>query len=222
MTLTELRARFNQKVFSDRSNTTVSTTVIDAYINEAYQEYLIIALSANGEWQTNGNFFTTNINEDQRDVAFETDLLKVNEVYIKSTPTGEYIKAKQRDVQSMPSEPLTDYHPSSPEYDLTDRHIFIYIPETDIVAVTAGVQIHAQTEYTALTDAGHEPKIPIAFQKYLYICAAYNYCEDNEMWNKAARIQNQKEKLEARIEEFYDGRSSVHPAQLIPADENLY
>jgi len=222
MTLTELRARFNQKIFSDRTNTTVPTAVIDGYIDESYQEYLIIALNANGEWQTNGNFFTANIQTGKRDIAFETNLLKVNEVYIKSTPTGEYIKAKQRDVQNISSEPLTDYFPSTPEYDLTDKNIFIYIPETSIVAVTAGVQIHAQTEFTSLVNTGDEPKIPLAFQKYLYVCGSYNYCQDNEMWNKARSLKDDKKELEGLIEEFYDNRSSVHPAQLIAAEENLY
>jgi len=218
MTLDTLRDNFNQRIFSNPADTTVSTAVIDSYLNRAYQEFLILALTANGQWQANGNFFTTDIVANQRDYAFDVELLKLNEVYIKSREDGLYVKAKQRDVDTMEDDPITQYIPATPEYDLSDRHIFIYLPEQIINDVAEGIRIHAQYEFTNMSGDSDVPAIPLAFQPYLSDCAAYHYAFDIEMYNKSERLKANKLEAEQKIKEFYANRFTK-PVRMTPKEE---
>ncbi|MBI5402482.1 MAG: hypothetical protein HY959_03715 [Ignavibacteriae bacterium] len=211
MDLTKLRNKFNQKVFSDENETTVANTVIDDYLNIGYQAFLIEALSANGGWQINSNFYTANIVAGKHDVAFESSLLKVNEVYIKTRPTGDYIKAILRDVSTIISDPLTNYNPPTPEYDLTDKNLFFYIPEDEIVDVTEGIRIHSENEFTSLVNTTDEPKIPTAFLPFIYKYGAREYCQDNEMWNRVKSLDYDLEILKDSIKKFYAQRSEKRP-----------
>jgi len=222
MNLAKLRAKFRQKVFGNPNNTDATDSIVDDYLNEAYQFYLMIALDAPGDWQVNGNFADVSIIAGQRDYAFEKGLLKINEVYIKSRETGKYVKAKQRDVRDISAEPLTDYTPTKPEFDLVDNNIFIYLPEGSIEAVTRGIRIFFEEEFTSLVNTDDEPNIPLAFQQFLPNYGAKEYCEDNELWNKVKSITNKLSELRPMIEAHYANRSSSKATVLEFAEENLY
>ena len=222
MNLLKLRAKFRQKVFGNPNNTDATDEIIDGYLDEAYQFYLMIALGVQGKWQINANFATVDIVAGKRDIAFDKTFLKLNEVYIKSRPDGKYIKAKQRDVRDINTDPLTDYTPTRPEFDLLDNNLFLYLPEGEIVNVTAGVRIHFEEEFTAMVNTTDEPNIPLAFQPFLYNYGAKEYCEDNKLWDKVKSLTNKLAELKPMIESHYSNRSDTEAVALEFAEENFY
>jgi hypothetical protein len=220
MTLTTLRAKFRQKVFGNPNNTDASDSIVDGYLNEAYQYFLILALKSQGDWQINANFATIDTIAGKRDYAFDSTLLKINEVYIKSSSSGKYIKAKQRDVRDISTDPLTDHTPNTPEFDLLDNNIFIYLPEGAIQEVVAGIRIHYEESFTSLVDTDDEPKIPVAFQSFLYNYGAREYCEDKEIWNKVKSLGAKLTELSPIIEDYYSNRSEARRVNISFVEEN--
>ena len=217
MTLTNLREQFNLKVCGEPTSG-ISTTVIDAYLNQGYQKFLILALDAMGDWQINGNYADRNLVAGQIDYAFENSMLKIEAVYIKPTSDSEYIKAEKIDIATIPVDHVS-YHPSNPQYDFIDGNMFVYLPNT-IVAVTSGIKIFYIEEYSNLVNTGDSPKIPVAFQPFLWIYAAREYCQNHEKWNKFKTLDGDLLSLKADIENFYLSRAK--PLIVRPAEEFDY
>jgi hypothetical protein len=217
MTLENLRKKFNLKVFN-KLVSSVANEIIDGYLNEAYQNYLLIAMDSMGCWQVNGNYAVANLIAGQRDYAFESTTLKIEAIYIKPTATGEYIKAEKIDVSQIPIDP-EQYHPPIPQYDFVDGNLFVYLPN-DIENVTAGIKVFLIEEFTDLVNTTDYPKIPKALQPYLWNYAANEHCENEEKWNKVKIFSNKLAVLENRIIDFYSDRAKTVIMQA--KEENLY
>ena len=178
----------------------------------------------------NGNIATTNIVAGQRNYALPSDILKLNEVYIKSTSAGEYIKATQRDILNISEDPET-YYPYPPEFDLLNNSMYIYIPEATITAVTAGIKIYFQKDLTELSGSTDTPNLSDIFRKILSIGSAIDYCLSQEMWNKVKKFENRlygdptvrnDQGMKGELIEFYANRSLTKPTIITPKEENLY
>lgn len=219
--LTNLRSDIRYLIFNDSTNTLYADTDIDRNINRWYNNAIGSLLKVNGEWQVNGEVATTDLVASQREYTIPADTMKVNEVYIKSTSSGEYVKARQRDPLNVDIEP-EEYHPYPPEYDLLDNSFFIYIAEESITDVTAGLKIHYQSDVTELSTGTDKPNLAEPFKRFLTYGAGYDYAIANEMWNKAKVFENLMAITKAEMLEFYATRSTVKRVRLIPADENNY
>ena len=189
MNLTSIRADIRYLIFGNNANTTYGDTDLDRNVNSWYKRVLGWILAANGDWQVNGDFATTNIVAGQREYILPTDILKLNEVYIKSTADGDYVKANQRDILNVENYP-EDYYPAIPEFDLMDNSLFIYIPDASITAVTDGIKIYYQTELTELSAGSDVPNIADIFIRAIVYGAAIDYCLANEKWDKAKKLEN--------------------------------
>lgn len=219
--LTNLRSDTRYLIFNDSTNTQYADTDLDRNLNRWYTNAIASILKVNGEWQVSGEVATTDIVASQREYTLPTDILKLNEVYIKSTSSGEYIKARQRDAINVDIEPES-YHPYPPEYDLLDNSIFIYLSEDSITEVTAGLKIHYQSDVTELSTGTDKPNLAEPFKRYLSYGAAFDYALANEMWNKVKAFESQLVTYEAKMLEFYATRSTVKKVRLIPNDEDNY
>ncbi len=229
MNLTAIRADTRYIATGDRTNTAYSDTDLDANINHWYNLVLSWILGANGSWQVNEDYATASIVASQREYILPADILKLNKVYIKSVSTGEYVEAKHRELRNVTDYP-EDYHPATPEYDLMDNSLFIYLPE-DITAVTDGIKIYYQTNLTELSGASDTPNLPTICTRILSFGAANDYCLANEMWNKSKKLENRifgdptvrnDQGLKGELEEYYANRISVEPPIITPFEENLY
>jgi hypothetical protein len=199
-------------------------TDVDRNINRWYNNAIGSLLKVNGEWQVNGEIATTDLVAGQREYTIPADTMKVNEVYIKSTSSGEYVKARQRDPLNVDIEP-EEYHPYPPyppEYDLLDNSFFIYIAEESITDVTAGLKIHYQSDVTELSTGTDKPNLAEPFKRFLTYGACYDYCLANEMRIRADEFKELMAITKAEMLEFYATRSTVKRVRLIPADENNY
>lgn len=230
MNLTTIRQDIRFMLFGDNTNTAYSDTDLDRNVNSWYKRVLGWILASNGDWQVNGDYATTDIVIGQREYILPTDILKLNEVYIKSTATGEYVKATQRDIINVQDYP-EDYHPSTPEFDLMDNSIFIYTPEATITAVTDGIKAYYQANLTELSGATDVPNIPEIFIRIISIGAAIDYCLSQEMWNRAKKFENRiygdptvrdDKGMKGELMDFIASRSLTKQPTITPAEENLY
>jgi len=221
MNLNSLRADAHFFVFGDRTNTVYADTDFDANINNWYEYGIACLFNVNGDWQVNGEIATTDIISGQREYIIPNDTLKINEVYIKSTATSEYVKATQRDPINVSVEPES-YHPTKPEYDVLDNSFFIYIPEESITGVSAGLKIHYQSDLTELTSGSDIPNIIKPFQRLISCGAALDYCLANEMWNKARKLEERIALYKEEMEKHYATRSTAKKSVLEMEQNNYY
>lgn len=226
--LPNLRSDTRFLVFGDSTNTEYDDTDLDRNINRWYETVISWILSANGDWQVNGEISITNLKVGQREYIVPTDILKLNKLYIKSTSSGEYIEAKQRDISSIHVD-NEKYHPATPEFDLFDNSIFIYIPEDTITDVTGGLKFIYQTDITELTGT-NSPNIAEPFKRLLSFGPALDYCEANELWGKAKKFSNRiygdptvkkDEGLKGDLLKYYSNRSTAKKIKLAPKRKNF-
>lgn len=228
MKLKSLREDARYLVFGNRNNTEYADTDLNANINNWYATVLSWSLEVNGDWQINGDFATADIVAGQREYLFDSDLLKLSEVYIKSVSTGEYIKATQRDIINVETYP-ENYRPQTPEFDLLDNSLFIYIPEATITDVTDGIKIYFQGDLTILEGDNDYPNLPSIFTRILSIGSAIDYCLSNELWNKAKKLENRlygdpsvrnDEGMKGELTKFIANRSMTKQPILEPEELN--
>jgi hypothetical protein len=220
--LTNLRSDTRFLIFNDSTNTLYADTDLDRNANRWYNTGVVWVLTANGEWQVNGEIATTDLVAGQREYILPGDILKLNEVYIKTTSDqSEYVKMKQRDPINVDID-IENYHPYPPEFDLLDNSMFIYILEDSITDVTAGFKIHYQSDITELSTGTDKPNLAEPFKRLLTYGSAYDYCMANEMWSKCKILEKQIEIIKNDMLDFYASRSTVKSAILEPKQENYY
>lgn len=219
MNLENLRSSVRFAVFGDSTDTSYGDTDLDRNINLWYKTGIAWALQINGDWQVNGEIATASIVADQREYALPSDTLKLNEVYIKTST--EYVKAIQRDAKNISVEPDGGYYPDTPEFDLMDESLFIYLPENTIKAVTNGIKIHYQTEITELSADADAPNLIEPFERLLITGAAYEYCVANGI-SKAEQFKRDTAELKNDLELSYSTRSTVRRIKINPQVDNNY
>ncbi len=215
--LVNLRSDARYLVFGNSTNTEYADTDLDRNINRWYNTILSWILSANGDWQVNGDYATTSIVALQREYILPTDLLKLNEVYIKSTSTGDYLKATQRDLSALQYN--EDYKPATPEFDVLDNSLFIYTPEDAIGAVTDGLKLVYQKDLTELSGT-LAPNLSEPFKRGISIGAALDYCIANEENSKAKSLKVLLDEMEVKLKEYYSTKSTAREVRIISAEEN--
>lgn len=218
--LVNLRSDARYLVFGDSTNTDYGDTDLDRNINRWYNTILSWALAVNGDWQINGDFVDTDIVAGQREYILPADLLKPNEVYIKSTSAGEYVEATQRDLSSIGYN--EDYHPASPEFDVLDNSIFIYLPEETITDVTDGLKLVYQKNLIELVNTTDAPNLSEPFKRGISIGAALDYCIANEENSKAKSLKVLLDELKKELLVFYASKSTARDVAITPAEENLF
>jgi hypothetical protein len=195
MNVTKLREKFNQKVFGTTTSG-VSTTVIDDYLNEAYQDFLLLALPFTN-WKINGEIAYTDITAGEDEYNFQLDLMKVNRIKIND----EYLEDNQ--------------------YEMRGGLLILLDESLYEETITDGLQVEYQSEFTALSAITDSPLIPTVFHPFLYIKASQNYCEDKEMWNKFNSLDKRLKELEEQIKNYYYSISSKKNI-ISPSTEDYY
>lgn len=219
MTLANLRSDARFLIFGDSTSTTYGDTDLDRNLNNWYRRCIAWILTVNGGWQVNGEIATASLAANQREYILPTDILKINSVYIKYDTDGDYIKAIQRDPRNIYEYP-EDYNPIYPEFDLLDNSLFVYLPNTSIVAITDGLKIHYQTDITALSNTTDTPNLAEPFENLLSLGAAYDYALAKEMYGKVNALKVDIADKKAELLEFYAQRSTAKRPSLEMADEN--
>jgi hypothetical protein len=229
-TLQDLRSDARYLALGDSTNTQYANTDLDRNINRWHEIGISLAMDANGDWEINGEIAVTSLVIGQREYILPADILRLNEVYIKSSVNSDYIKAKQRDLKGVQNY-NEDYHPAVPEYDLLDNSLFIYIPDSSITAVPAGLKIVYQKDLVELLETSDAPNLPEPFKRLLSVGAAMDFCESNEMWTKAKKLSNRiygdptvknDDGIKGELKKHFSNRSARNNAVLESIQENFY
>ncbi len=228
MTLTDLKARARFAVFADSTNTQYADPDLEDSIDEWYRTVIGWILPASGGWQVNGDIFTADIKAGQREYPFPSDLILLDKVYIQPSVNDEMVEANQRDLSDIHNY-YGNYVPENPEFDTFDNSLFIYIPYDIITDVPGGLQVVGQTDITSLS-ANDTPNLPSAFQKILYKGAAMDYCNANEMYNKAASLlkdiygvdgTGETSGLKKELLKLIASRAMIKPVVMEPEEQNF-
>lgn len=220
MTLANLRSDIRFLLFGNSSNTQYGDTDIDRNINGWYRRGVAWILENNGDWQVNGETALADLVADQREYTLPTDLLKINEVYIKSTTSGELLKAKQIDPANV-SVDMDEYYPAQHEFDLLDNSLFVYPMENSVVAVTDGLKIFYQTEITELSGDSDAPNIAAPFERLITYGSAYDYAMAQGMTTKSQQLKRDLAEVREDMMQYYANRSTVDRTIIDPEPRNL-
>lgn len=222
MTLEDLRKSVRYSVFGDSTESSYADADLDRNLNLWYKTAVGWALSVNGDWQVNGEIATKSLVEGQTEYLLPTDILRLNQVYIKVESGGEYFKAKQIDTQEVKTYSLSDsYYPHPPEFDLLENSMRVYTSNETIPAISNGLKIYYQTKVTELTETTDEASLTEPFEKILIAGASYEYCIANEM-GKSEQFKRDINEARRDLENYYANRSEVKPVRIIPNEENYY
>ena len=217
----------------DSTDSNYADTDLNRNINRWYQRGIAWILENNGDWQVKGTKATRDLVSGKKAYTLPSNILKLNEVYIKYQTDGKYHKAKQRDPRGIPKEPDQTEHgyfPDTPEFDLQANSIVVYIPSSSIPSITAGLKIHFQKEISNLSGNTDEPDIAEPFRRLLSTGAAYDYCKAHEMRQKATDLSRDifgnptvrdDEGIKGELKNHYANRSTVEPAIISPQEENF-
>lgn len=213
MTLTNLRALVRYFSLGDSASTDYSDADTLRQLNSAYQQLIILAFSASGDWQFRGNNKqTTSITAGTRQYALPTTFLRINRVEIKYPSSAtDYYPAKPIDYKLIDANGLDDYTTSSPQFDIVEDKLEIFVSNktANITAVTSGILIYYDDEITELATADNEPDIPEPFSRLMALMAAKDYCGVNNMSERLSWIEKEIAKEEIKFVEFLSNRNEA-------------
>lgn len=219
--LSNLQSDTRYCVFGDSSDTRYGSTDLNRNINRWYNTVIGWILTVNGDWQINGDIYTRDLEVGYDEYYLPTNILKINEVYIKSTSQGDYEKAKQRDINTYTGDPETDYNPSIPEFDLIDNFIKIYLPN-DVENVTAGIKLYYQKSITELSGDSDAPNLAEPFKRLLSYGAALDYFIANEANSKAKNFKVLIDETKQELLRFYANRSTAKKARITSKERKYF
>jgi hypothetical protein len=232
MTRDILRADARALALGDSTNTNLSDTDCDRYLNQYYRQAGEIAVENGGDWDPFGEIVSIDIVEDANNEGYiqqeylltdtDVNLRRIAKVFIRTSATEDYAAAKKVDITKLEQD-FTEYEPSSPEYDLLEDSLFIFLSNYTYSAdITAGIKAYCSTDITELSQSGHIPQLPTVIHKYLSVGAAFEHCQANELYAKADRLEKRLDKLEAMIATHYASRGTAKQLLMEPEEEFFY
>lgn len=222
LTVTTLQAQARFLALGDSSSTSFSDADTIVAMNDAYQELVVLAFRACGDWQFRGNNkATTNITASTRSYTLPSEYLRINKVEIKYPGGGEYLRARQVDSGNL-TVGADEYITDTPEFDLVEGNLEIFVNDktASIGAVTSGILVYYDDNITALSGASDSPDIPKPFAKLLALKMALYYCLGAEMYNKGKALEAQIAKGEAEFVKFIANRSEAKRLSMSPRKED--
>lgn len=238
MDLTTLRSDARYKALGDSSNTEYATTDVDRNLNKYYHKAGEIAVENGGSWEPFGEIVTIDIVEDANNEgyiqqeylltddlnsdSYEVYVRRIRRVFIKTDADNDYTRAKKVDISKL-EEDISEYTPSSFEYDMLEDSIFILLPNYEYDEdITAGIKLYVQTDITKLVDTSDVPQLPTVFQDYITTGSAYEYCVANEQYAKSERFKRDLKEMEEEMANHFASRSESKQPVLEPEELNLY
>lgn len=227
MTLSELRTDALRNVSLQLTTSDFPTTDIDAAINKWYRMVVGWTINASGIWEYQGEKSTTNLVSGQVEYVLPTDMVYFNRCAIKYPNADDYVYAERLDDQQTRSAfengEISRGSEGSPVFREFDNSIFIYpAPSAN---VTAGLAIETVNDITALSGTGDLPNLNPLIHQVLSLGAAMDFCDSNEMYQKAVRIERRilgrpggdgKDGLKFLIEELAASRDKSMRTQIRP------
>lgn len=227
MTLTDLRADALRNVSLQITTSDFPTADIDACLNKWYRMTVGWIIGSVGIWEYQGEKSTTNLVNGQSEYVLPTTMISLNRVSIKYPNATNYVVARRLDDKETSSAfengAISQGSEASPVYREFDNSIFIYpVPSGN---VTSGIAIETVNDITELASGGDLPNINPLVHQILSLGAAMDYCDSEEMYNKASRIERRifgrpggdgRDGLKYLVEELAANRDTSERKQIRP------
>jgi hypothetical protein len=217
-TLSTLQTRVRRRTNTD------TTSYTDDQINDSLTEWAHLftteILDAQDCWDFQGEIAYANLVANQREYTFPTDILKIKRIDLKLDGTN-WVAARWVDESeiSTPISSETDitenFSNEEPYVSLFDKSLFIF--SGTIADVAAGIKIWYNEEIigydsesadiTSFSNSTDRPNIAEAFQRGLVYGAAKDWFDEYGEYNQSKEMDNQIEKIIARMRQFYSKRS---------------
>jgi len=174
-----------------------------------------LILQADNRWQWDDTNYTdlpiaTASLADQQDYSISgAGFLRILKVECKNS-AGDWIALKQIDINQLKGTAMTEYRETAgtpAEFDLIGESIFLY-PKPSYVS-SGGLKVYFQRvpDYFTADDTTQEPGFAAPFHRLLSYGAALDYAIAKEMQGKIPFLQNEINKLEIGVIEFYSTRN---------------
>lgn len=163
---------------------------MDAALNKWYRLCVAWVMGAMGIWEMNGEIAVTNIVAGQAEYVLPVSLIAINRVAIKYPNATQYVYATRLDDletrDAFENGSISRGSESFPVFREFDNSIFIYpIPTAN---VTSGISLELTKDITDLVGTNDTPNINPLIHQILTVGAAMDYCDSEEMYSKAARL----------------------------------
>jgi hypothetical protein len=169
------------------------------------------------DWDFQGEISTTDLENAVNEYAFPSDILKIKRIELSYDGTT-WRKATFFDVNQkqggLTGNETKDYAENDPFVEVYENSMFIY--PTPTADVTAGLKIWYSKEIVGVDNSNDDiasfststdsPNLKEAFQKGLAYGAAKDYFIQFKDWESVKRIDEELEKIIARMRVFYGSR----------------
>lgn len=219
MTFTEILDLIQR--YTNTQNTTTSSYPLAAKttdVNNALNQYFIIANSATGNWrpaddynQTDYPVIYADVFNGQQDYAFQTDengnqILDIYKVRI-SVDGSNYTTLTQINQEDITDAQLATTQAGIPtEYYLTANGIFLVQPPNFDLAGGLEVYINRTPTYFETTDTTKKPGTPWVHHEYFAIRPSYQYCLQKGL-PQANNLKADLDRMETAIKKYYRDRN---------------
>jgi len=194
-------------------------------INNAYANFMSIAISSCGKWQMDDTnqtdypivYFSLVANQDN--YAFNLDesgnqILQLGKARIKDA-NGLWFETEQIDRTEFDISQFQNITGVPQYHDVTSNGIIFY-PTPNYSSTNGGELYVSRTPvYFESTDTTDKPGIPDMFHEYLVIRPAYFYSLVNGL-KQAVGLGNEMLKMEAKIKNYYAGRNKDYTNIITP------
>lgn len=200
------------------SGNTETLQTFTRYLNNALNKFTTKVLNSDTRWQfddTNRTDFpigTTSMSDNVNNYELDVSHLKILAVEVKNS-AGQWVTLDPVDITDMKlTGSISDFESTKgmPRfYDKLGTSIKLYpAPSSTETTLTNGLKVHYQREpsYFVYTDTTKLPGIPSIFHKNLVTYACHEYATDNLDTNKIQILDNQIQKEEMEVEEWYSKR----------------
>lgn len=227
MDLTALRTDTRRNVSLQLTSTDFPDTDVDAALNKWLRLCTAWVIGASGIWEFSANKSTANLVMDQIEYQLAATMVALNRVSIKYPNSTSYVYAERLDDQesrdAFENGTISRGSEASPVFREFDNAIFIY-PKPS-AAVTNGLAIETIDDVTALSTGTDVPNLNPLIHQILSIGAAADFCDGEEQYNKAARLERRifgrpggdgKDALKYLLEEMAANRDRTKRTRIIP------
>lgn len=198
----------------DQTDTT--TFVIKEFTrlaNFALDKIVSLIFRSDNKWQWDDNnnadliIATDDLVAEQEDYSITVTHLKIAKVRIKDS-SGNWITLKPKDRRELTDAQLTAPAGTPTSYDKLGNSYFLNPKSSYNSSEGFEVQFQRGASYFAYDDTTKEPGFASQFHRLVSLYTAKDYCTINSLNNRLAMINNEIQKMELELIEFYSSRDA--------------
>lgn len=194
-------------------------------VNFGLDKVVSLIFRSDGAWkwddtnQTNTLIATANLTANTQTYAIAVTDLKITKIRIKDQQ-GNWVSLTPKSRRQLTDSELTATASDPKTYFKLGNKIFLN--PTPSYSSTLGFEVQFQrgASYFVYTDTTKTPGFATQFHRLISLYASLDYCEINDLVNRAVKIKEKIQSLEAELIEFYSSRANDEALSITPRKED--